>query len=316
MTAKLHHLDDPALAGRLADLARKEREATCTLVEHLVELGRREIHLRHGYGSLYTYAREALGLSEHDAYERVAASRAAARFPEALGLLRSGTITLTALRLLAPHLTEENHRSLLAAARGKRRAEIEQMVARLAPWPDAPDFVRKLPSDSLAPGVPAFAAPPTSPTPTAVAPERYRIQLTVAGGTVEKLRLARDLLRHALPSGDGPALLDRALTALLAELARKRFAATSAPRAPHGSDPASRHVPAEVKRAVWLRDLGRCAFVGAGGRRCAERGFLEFHHLAPFAAGGGATVDNLELRCRNHNQHEARTWFGGSVPGA
>ncbi len=38
---------------------------------------------------------------------------------------------------------------------------------------------------------------------------------------------------------------------------------------------------------------------------CAERGFLEFHHMTPFAEGGEATVANLQLRCRAHNQYEA-----------
>jgi hypothetical protein len=299
-------LPDDELVGRLAALARSEREATGALLAHLVEMGRREIHLRLGYGSLYAYCREVLRLSEHDAYERVSGARAVARFPAILELLREGAVTLTAVRLLAPHLTPENHREILESARGKRRAEVEQMVARLAPWPEAPDFVRRLPGPGLAPGVPTFPAPPVSPTPGAIAPDRYRIQLTVDGDTVEKLRLARDMLRHALPLGDGPALLDRALSALLAELARKKFAAAQAPRAPRGSDPDSRHIPAEVRRAVWLRDVGRCAFVGASGRRCEERGFLEFHHVTPFAAGGKATVENIELRCRRHNQYESR----------
>jgi 5-methylcytosine-specific restriction endonuclease McrA len=74
----------------------------------------------------------------------------------------------------------------------------------------------------------------------------------------------------------------------------------------------SRHVPAEVKRAVWLRDLGRCAFVGTDGRRCNERGFVEFHHVRPYAAGGEATVENIQLRCRRHNGYEARVFFAGS----
>jgi hypothetical protein len=69
-------------------------------------------------------------------------------------------------------------------------------------------------------------------------------------------------------------------------------------------------VPAEVKRTVWLRDLGRCAFVGEGGRRCNERAFLEFHHVKPYAAGGVATADNVELRCRGHNAYEADLFYG------
>jgi hypothetical protein len=68
-----------------------------------------------------------------------------------------------------------------------------------------------------------------------------------------------------------------------------------------------------VKRAVWLRDLGRCAFVAESGRRCHERAFVEFHHAKPYAVGGPATAENIELRCRRHNAYEARLYFGGSA---
>jgi hypothetical protein len=41
-----------------------------------------------------------------------------------------------------------------------------------------------------------------------------------------------------------------------------------------------------------------------------RKSFLEFHHVRPYAAGGGATIDNIELRCRNHNVYEANLYFG------
>ena len=41
-----------------------------------------------------------------------------------------------------------------------------------------------------------------------------------------------------------------------------------------------------------------------------ERGFLEYHHIVPFADGGATTANNLELRCRAHNAYEAERWFG------
>ena len=145
---------------------------------------------------------------------------------------------------------------------------------------------------------------------TPLSPDRYKVQVTIGGDTLEKLRLAKDLLRHAVPSGDEAVILDRALTALLADLAQSKFGATEKPRPSGGSVPGSRHIPAEVRRTVWLRDLGRCAFVGTGGRRCHERAFLEFHHVTPHALGGEATVANIELRCRSHNAYEARLYFG------
>jgi len=54
---------------------------------------------------------------------------------------------------------------------------------------------------------------------------------------------------------------------------------------------------------------GRCAFVGTDGHRCGERAFLEFHHVQPHAVGGEPTVENVQLRCRRHNAHEARAYF-------
>ena len=64
-----------------------------------------------------------------------------------------------------------------------------------------------------------------------------------------------------------------------------------------------------VRRQVWQRDGGRCAFVGTRGR-CRETTFLEFHHVEPYSVGGDATADNIALRCRAHNTHEARLYFG------
>jgi hypothetical protein len=119
-----------------------------------------------------------------------------------------------------------------------------------------------------------------------LAPERYKVQFTVSRETYDKLRRAQDLLRHAIPNGDPAAIFDRALTALVDDLTRTKVAATSRPRSGRTSRSGSRHMPAAVRREVWKRDGARCAFVGTKGR-CTETGFLEFHHVVPFAEGGG-----------------------------
>jgi hypothetical protein len=158
----------------------------------------------------------------------------------------------------------------------------------------------------------ATAPRPASGQLTPLAPDRYRLQLTIAGSTLEKLRLAKDMLRHAIPTGDEAKILERALDALLAELVRSKFAATPNPGAPRGGGGETRHVPADVKRTVWLRDLGRCAFVADDGRRCNERAFVEFHHVRPYAVGGQPTAENIQLRCRRHNGYESRVFFAAS----
>ena len=345
--AAVGRLPSGELLALVKALAAREREASTQVVAHLGELEARDLHFKAGFGSLFSYCREALAFSENDAYNRVKVCRAVRSFPAILEHLEEGALNLTAVRLLAPYLTAENHRDVLEAARGKTRSRVEEIVARLFPLPDVPPTLRKLPPPRPAPwpaGVPppTTALPPTTappeddaavvtfsrpvfPPPPArptggvapLSPERYRLQVTIGGETLERLRLARDMLRHAIPSGDDAAILDRALVTLLAELARKKFAATEQPRPSRGTAPGSRHVPAEVKRTVFLRDLGRCAFRAEDGRRCNERGFLEFHHVRPYAEGGEASVANIEIRCRRHNGYEARVHFGpGGTAGA
>jgi len=70
-------------------------------------------------------------------------------------------------------------------------------------------------------------------------------------------------------------------------------------------------VPAAVRRQVYERDGGGCAYVSPDGRRCGSRWFIEVHHRRPWARGGAHTVDDLELRCRTHDLQAARADFGG-----
>ncbi len=382
ITSTLAALSDNALLTEVRRLAARESEATADLIASLAELDARRLYLGQGCSSLFTYCTQVLHLSEHSAYHRIEAARAARKFPLILERLSRGDITLTAVGLLAPHLTVENHRDVLDAAHNKSKRDVELLVARLRPQQDVPASVRKLPAPRLAAltsrsavanerggamrvlvqaqepapegtvartseesdaavallialperGAPdsllvsAASAPQKRPAVVApLAPERYKVQMTISAETHAKLRRAQDLLRHAIPEGDVAAVFDRALTALITDLEKRKLAATRRPgvarrRSPNpGNADAhdsrrARHIPAAVKRAVWARDEGRCAFVGAAGR-CTETGRLEFHHVVPYAAGGEPSVDSISLRCQAHNGLEAERWFGTEAIG-
>src|SRR5262249_48406618 len=156
----------------------------------------------------------------------------------------------------------------------------------------------------------AVSRPTRRPLVAPLSQGRYEVRFTASAETREKLALARDLLRHAVPSGDLGEIIDRALTLLVEDLARQKVAATKRPRVSRGTRPGSRDIAAKVQRAVSLRDRGRCAYVSKEGRRCDARAFLEFHHLEPYGVGGEATVANIELRCKAHNQYEAELFYG------
>ena len=311
--ASLPHVTDIELLDAVARAAAQERSATTQLIALLTELDTRKLYLGEGCSSLFTYCTQMLHLSEHAAYGRIAAARAARRFPVVLDLLAEGAVTLTTIGLLAPHLTVDNVHALLTAARHQSKREVERIVAALRPLPPVPSSVRKLPAPAAksepscgaaatlgAPTRDGVPPAPSLPLPgpfaierlvaqrpavvTPLAPERYKVQVTLSRESYEKLRRAQDLLRHVIPNGDPAAILDRALSLLVADLEKTRLASTTRPQQPRGAASGSRHVPAAVKRQVWARDRGQCAFVGTQGR-CMERGFLEVHHVVPFAAG-------------------------------
>ncbi len=343
------HLSNSELVTEVGRLARTEREATVAFIVHLAEFDARRLYAGAGFSSTFRYCVEALHLSEDAAFNRIEAARAARAWPMVLDMLVTGALTPTTARMLRRHLTADNQPELLAAASGKSKQQVEALLVGRFPRPDVRPSVRALPMASVpttrVSGVvegavspvrdgdrhtgpcaseasgPNVAAPVGAPAATAEArprpimrplsAERYQVRFTMTAETREKLCEAQDLLGHAVPSGDLAQVFDRALDVLITELRRRKLGATRRPRASRGQEGDSRHVPAQVRREVWERDTGRCAFVAASGRRCDERRRLEFHHHeVPYGVGGKPTVENIHLRCRAHNGYEAEQFYG------
>jgi hypothetical protein len=343
------HLTDCELVTEVGRLAQGEREATVALIVHLGEFDNRRLGQGAGFSSTFGYCMKVLRLSEDAAINRIRVARMARRYPVVVDMLTTGALSPTTARMLARRVTPESHDELFAAASGKSKQEVEELLARLFPEPDVAPRVRKLPTanplpvpvtppssaaveavtpsrggrvgsapreDESGPGIQAcdtVLPPPTSiprPVVRPLAAERYEIRFTASAEMHEKLRLAQDLLGHAIPGGDLAQVFDRALTLLLEDLQRKKFAATNRPRASRGQSEESRNIPAAVRRAVWARDAGRCAFVSSGGRRCGERRFVQFHHVQPYGARGKPTIGNIQLRCGAHNRYEAELFYG------
>jgi hypothetical protein len=332
-------LTDRELIDALGRLAQDEREATVALIVHLAEFDARRLYEPAGYSSLFKYCRAVLRLSEDAVYNRIESARAARRFPVIVEMLMARTLSPTTARILARKLTPENHEELLAAASGLGKEDVEKLLAARFPEADVKPSVRQQPTMTTNPVVAVPVAPPTlisaeptgragSRSPNArepvppvsrpvvrpivrpIAAERYEIRFTASADTREKLRFAQDLLSHAVPNRDLAQVFDRALSALIDQLVRVKFAATTHPRGSRGQADDSDNVPADVRRAVYVKDGGRCAFVSRDGHRCGERRFIQFHHVIPRAAGGKATVDNIQLRCRAHNGYEVDVFFG------
>jgi len=369
-------------------------------------------------------------------------SRAACRFPCVLGMVRRGELHLSGVHQLAVHLTEENHEKVLRRAKYRTMREIAELIAEIAPKPDAVCLIRALPrqraelagqttqqgsallrggteqnaggkavqrargqplkggevSGATSPAMSGAMSGPSSGATsrathdatdwamtgaangagggsvsavagsavdgagggsvdgalggetdgvtngagsgvsraqgtaaggaqaavparrarnltTPLSPGRYRLQVTIGQEARDWLVELRNLLSHQIPDGDLAAVIERALEVLLAETKKKRGALAGKSRAGRKKGGGrkggkTRAIPARVRREVFRRDEGRCAFVDGEGRRCESTWQIEFHHCVPYGRDGAHSTDNIELRCRAHNQYEAELEYG------
>jgi hypothetical protein len=141
----LRSLTDDELLRRLRELLASSRRVEAELVAHIGEVDERRLYARAASPSMFAYCTDRLGLSEAEAYFRIAAARASRVHPELLAMLADGRLHLSGIAKLAPHLRAENRQALLSRAAHKSKREIEELIAEMFPRPDAPASIRKLP---------------------------------------------------------------------------------------------------------------------------------------------------------------------------
>ncbi|PIP83132.1 MAG: hypothetical protein CO113_17570 [Elusimicrobia bacterium CG_4_9_14_3_um_filter_62_55] len=241
-------LSDAQLIASLKACVEDERRQTVKILKRLNEVERRDLFSKKRYSSMFAFCIGELGYSEGAAARRIHAARAAKNFPLIYRRLSGGSISLTAVSLLAPHLDDENHRGLLDRCAGKSSREIDRILSEFSPRPAPRDSIRHLgtaPSPSEIPGDDASGALPfsgvsdsalTEPQPmssggeagqkddASSAPpgdpgpkegERVSVTFSADQRFVDRLERARQLLRHKYPAARFEQVLADALEALL-----------------------------------------------------------------------------------------------------
>jgi 5-methylcytosine-specific restriction endonuclease McrA len=323
--SRVAHKSDPILARDLHAVVRGNRDGFSCELEHIAEFHARKLYLPAAHPSMQSYLVHELHFSPASARKRIHAAGTARHYPVIFEMIGEGRLHLSAVILLAPCLTADNAAELLEAAAGKTKPEITQFLAErferleqpmLAPVAESASLTEaeasegNVGSEPCAPGRMADAPAVATIAPAAAAPNRAPWPITVDSSDHEKLRYAQSLLRHQIPSGDMTKVLSRLIELGLAQLEKQRKGAGRKPRASQRPSSNPRHIPSAVKFAVWQRDGGQCTFTSESGHRCPARDFIELDHAVPVARGGMATIENLRLRCRSHNQYDAECTFG------
>ena len=128
---RLAKLSDQELLAGLSGVLGSGRKVLALLVAHLGEVEERRLHLLAGYGSMFVYCTNRLGMSEDEACRRIEVARLARRFPVLLERLATGRISLSVAALLKMHLSEVNHVALLDAVAGKTVKIAREVLAAL-----------------------------------------------------------------------------------------------------------------------------------------------------------------------------------------
>src|SRR5512145_399947 len=145
LIAEVQNLSNDNLTRQVVQLNRKQHLVDAELLLYLSELDCRKLYRIHACPSLFEFLTTRLGQSEDIAYRWMWGARLLRAFPLVYELLANGRLHLSALLLLKPHLTEENHREWLMAAAGRSKREVEKLIAARCPKSDVPARVRKLP---------------------------------------------------------------------------------------------------------------------------------------------------------------------------
>ncbi|MCB9733675.1 MAG: HNH endonuclease [Deltaproteobacteria bacterium] len=328
-----------ALLIELARHAASSFETTADVLRVLGEVDRTDAWTERPYGSLFSFCLGELNWSEGEAAKKIQAARAARRFPLLLDRVRAGRLHLAGVVLLAAKLDDENARSLIDAACGKSKREIEALLAARFPRPDVAPSIRKLPAPlrgvvAETPSLPLSSAAPlvreapaggktSARTPTVAKPdrradvaplsaERHKLTVTISSATRDRLARLAALTSHRGPEARSvEGLLDAALELLEAKLVKERFGVGAKPRKVQAPKKSARAFSKADRRAIVARDGLQCSHVDAAtGVRCSETRWLTLDHVEPWAVGGASVAENGRVLCSAHNQAAARRVLG------
>jgi hypothetical protein len=338
----LKSISNKELICSLKKLVKQEHVRAISIILHLIELERRGLYLELGFSSLYDYCTRELKYSESGAMRRICAARAIAKCPPALDCLRDGRVNLSTLSMIWKHITPE----LLERICNKSKKETELILAEFDAGIILRDKIKPVvidrpvvrgdsdrsPVDGTGckeiyrrSGGKLLASVEDSTPGEKQAVERERVTMHevrcyVDDEVMRQLERCKILLSSKYPQGLDYNRLLRELSTewlnrhdLSRKTVRRQAAGSSAKRAATGkqSDECTRHIPAAIKRAVYKRDKGKCAFVGSNGKRCNSKHNLEYdHYPVPYGRGGPSTVNNLRLLCAKHNKHAAIKTYG------
>ena len=310
------------LDQRIRNLAQKERDLLHEVLHTIKEIDSRRTYLDLGFGSLFDYLVQGVGYSEGSAQRRIDAARLLKEIPEMAEKIQSGKIKLNQISLIqkaarevfrtqAVKVTAEEKIELLNKLGSKSHLESQKEVASFFDLPSLEQTKQKVQADNS-----------------------VRVEFTLSKEAFEKLKLAQELLSHAVPTQDLALFLEHVCDKVIKQ--RVHAVASTSPSVPvdklavaSSSDDTSIAVKTKQTTAVANKQVRVAANVAARlslqlkrdvlatqqccqfkspitGKTCGNKWFAQVDHKQSRWAKGQNDPDNLQILCRQHNQLKYR----------
>jgi 5-methylcytosine-specific restriction endonuclease McrA len=342
----LRNLSNNDLLNRLNNLVKQERDLTCEILLHIIEVENRGIHRGLGFSSMFVYCTDGLGYSESSAQRRICAARAIRKCPDAYDYLCDGRVNLSTLAISWKHITP----GLLNKISDKSQKHVFEIVSGIEPKLRHRDQIRSVivkqparqPAGACSSGSSGLAlAPPergpelgqilhrsggkkltsdedSTPEIKLETVRAHQVNCVIDDEVMQLITRCKELLSGKYPTGMdyntlilelAKSWLEKHDPIIRAERREKRK--SNRRRVKQDAGEPSRYISPATRDKVYTRDKGRCTFVGSNGKRCNATWDLEIHHDGtPFAHGGDHSIKNLRLLCAPHNKFEAEKIFG------
>lgn len=281
MKSIAQQLDEKA-KGFAADYLRTEG----LLLAVLTEMRKEKVFAVLNYSGIFDYCERCLKLSRAQAYYFKTVAEKSEHVPEIERAVVQGDLTLSQARRIVPVITPENQAEWIEKAKSLPQKELEREVTAMNPKAHVQEKIRP------------------------VAKELSELKVPVDPKTEENLAALKEILSQKL--GKHATLAQVVAWAAevtrtkfdplkRAERARKISSRKSAPAPASAPKLGRQPICASAKHSVVLRDGMQCTHVGADGRRCEQRQWLQVHHIVEVSKGGLNVVDNLRMLCWAHH---------------
>jgi len=284
-------------------LSKLFRNTESDLIEVLMKIDEAKVFLALGYSSLYSYALEALDLSEANAYAFSAVAKKSKQIPELKTEIKSGNLSVSNARRVLSVITPQNKMEWIAKAAVLPKIELEKEVFKANPEAEKKESIRQLSED------------------------RFSLKLGISEDLLRKLKRAQVLLMNKGRKNLG---LENVLAELTEEFLEKNDPLRKAERITEKKSESfcpgknldaldqntqeqarfgesRRPISAALKHSISLRDKGLCQFQSEE-KKCNTMAYVEIHHKKPVSRNGTNTLENLITLCSKHHKylHEQR----------